>query len=416
MNSHDSKGKIPPRASLEQRILARASDPDTLSLLESFRELAHSDLGRQFFLLVGQEPDKVDEILSSQDRLASVVGGATLTLAEHGWAPSGRMPVDVYIDALAAMQQHGLEVAERILVDGWERQISVLGWLPSHLSGFGSDDPMYQALFQRRARLVRKALDHHVSGAYEASVPMLLTNIEGITTDVAAGRLFFSKQPQLMADVVDDATIAGLNEALPVVRAWFSLAAPNTVVSGTLSRHGVLHGRVLAYDTKLNSTKCVVLLAAVMEWAEPLARAEGLRRRLDREEQNAGSTEKDENGRRVDDREFKETQDALRYLRSCQIGWHKNLGHFRRDLLDVVQWSFERYGWQEDHGVNLEVSADGQSWWAWRRTPSGQVLGIGAVNDPHTPWFFDATTPPSGPPQPSPGWGSGPLCQSPNWS
>ncbi len=59
---------------------------------------------------------------------------------------------------------------------------------------------------------------------------------------------------------------------------------------------------------------------------------------------------------------------------------------------------FERAGLPEDHGISLEVSKDGQLWWAWRRTITGWHLGIGAIAPPPDEWFYEHPEPPAKPP------------------
>lgn len=109
--------------------------------------------------------------------------------------------------------------------------------------------------------------------------------IDGITADATlppkgrGGKMFFSPSGSKYVDVVDDATLAGMNAALPVARQHFMTEIRGTGVRGSLSRHGVMHGRELGYDTKAKSTKTFVLLAAVVEWAQPRIRAEIDRRR-----------------------------------------------------------------------------------------------------------------------------------------
>lgn len=247
-----------------------------------------------------------------------------------------------------------------------------------------------------------------------AAIPIVLAQIEGLTVDATGGKLFFSKKQGRQADVVDDHTIAGLQDGLPVVRAWFSQDEAVTTAGDSPSRHGILHGRVLGYDTKANSTKALVLLAAVMEWAEPRVEEEGRRRRQERETRNAGSREVDQWGRRVDDREFEATQRALQWLATCQLGWYQNLGRYRDDLLTDID-GFASQGLPKDHAVQLRVSADGQVWWAWRITPSGQVPGIGADGSPPNQWLYDAEAPPVNCPAAGPGWGEGPFSTPPNW-
>ena len=86
-----------------------------------------------------------------------------------------------------------------------------------------------------------------------------------------------------------------------------------------------------------------------------------------------GSHELDDEGRRLDRREFPETIRALHWLATCQMGWHRNRDRYRRDLLRVLGDDFTRHGLPTESGITLRVAPDGQSWYAWRRTVTLQV-------------------------------------------
>ena len=47
-----------------------------------------------------------------------------------------------------------------------------------------------------------------------------------------------------------------------------------------------------------------------------------------------------------------------------------------------------------DHGIHLQVSTDGQSWFGHRRTVAGWVLGIGSSGAPPNRYYFDGLEPP----------------------
>ncbi len=72
----------------------------------------------------------------------------------------------------------------------------------------------------------------------------------------------------------------------------------------------------------------------------------------------------------------------------------------------------------------MRVSEDGQAWWAWRVTPSGLVLGVGASASAPGPkypgevpavWTYEGDQPPTGPPGEDPAWGDGPFEFKANW-
>lgn len=120
-------------------------------------------------------------------------------------------------------------------------------------------------------------------------------------------------------------------------------------------------------------------------------------RERERLEQFAGAKGVDDDGRQLDQREFKETKRALQTLSSAQMGWYRNRGkRYRKKLLEILKPQFEAYGLPSDHGITLRVAKDKKSWWAWRRTTTGWCLGVGAIGPPPDEWLYDGPEPPSG--------------------
>lgn len=130
----------------------------------------------------------------------------------------------------------------------------------------------------------------------------------------------------------------------------------------------------------------------------------------------AGVDGVDDDGQRLDRREFEETTRALRWIATCQMGWGRRETGYRADILDVVG-DLTSHGIAGDGGIEVQVSSDGESWFAWRRTVTGWVFAIGAAGPPPDQWQFDGPEPPAGFPGESPEWGSDPQDYEagPNW-
>ncbi|MCY4499615.1 MAG: hypothetical protein OXC14_20320 [Rhodospirillaceae bacterium] len=153
----------------------------------------------------------------------------------------------------------------------------------------------------------------------------------------------------------------------------------------------------------------------VAEFLDALSRRE--QARLDAEERLrrfSGSQGQDDGGRRLDRREFAETTDALHWLATCQMGWHRNGGRYRRDLLRVLGNDFTGHGLPKESGITLHVAQDGQSWYAWRRTVTGWCFAIGAAGPPPDQWTYDGPEPPKGFPGKDSSWGDGPFADRVN--
>ena len=136
----------------------------------------------------------------------------------------------------------------------------------------------------------------------------------------------------------------------------------------------------------------------------------------DRLIRNAGLKGTDGQGRQLDQRGFEETRARLRQLLYAQMGWYRNHGgRYRPELLELLSDdNNNRHGLPADHGITIEVTPDGQSWWAWRRTITGWCFGVGAVEAPSDEWMYDGSEPPVGPPGEGQGWSKHGF-GSPNW-
>jgi len=110
----------------------------------------------------------------------------------------------------------------------------------------------------------------------------------------------------------------------------------------------------------------------------------------------AGVPGTDESGRQLDQREFRETCAALRWLATCEMGHYRTRKAYRGDLLPIVESHFERDGLPDDHGINVCFHPGGQSWYAVRQTVSGWWFGIGAAGPPPDQWLYDGSSPPVG--------------------
>ncbi len=126
----------------------------------------------------------------------------------------------------------------------------------------------------------------------------------------------------------------------------------------------------------------------------------------------AGNKGKRADGTLLDQREFEETKAALRWVETCHQGWYKDRGGYRKDLMDLLN-DLTRQGLPQDHGITMRVRKDGQSWYAWRRTPSGYVLGIGADKGRGNQWLYEGWNPPAGFPGKDTSWKL--FDTPPNW-
>ncbi len=141
-------------------------------------------------------------------------------------------------------------------------------------------------------------------------------------------------------------------------------------------------------------------------------RAAEKQKAADRLVRYAGVEGENEDGQRLDQREFQETKAAQQWLATMQMGWYQNRGNrYRPELLDML----DPDGLPEDHGIQLNVSDDGQAWWGWRRTVTGWCFAIGANQAPPDQWLYDGADPPNGFPGEDPVWGDRWGIDAKNW-
>lgn len=133
--------------------------------------------------------------------------------------------------------------------------------------------------------------------------------------------------------------------------------------------------------------------------------------------QYAGVDGVDADGRRLDRREFDDTVSALQWLHTCHMGWWRRERRYHTGLLAKISSHSDSHGLAPNEGYHEQVAANGESWYAWRRTITSWVFAIGANGEPPNQWTYDGADPPPGPPGEDPSWGSTPFTHdvSPNW-
>ena len=357
---------------------------------------------------------------TEQAALMDSMVDAVSLLVPRGWAVTN-MDTATVKNAVAAVRAGRPDEADDLLARQWEGGADWrLGRVSNRVRSMAAADEELNALFRERARLLDLAAEHHLAGRYDASVPVLLAHIEGIVIDVTGGKKYFTKAQGKKADVVNPQDIAGIEACMAALQVTYGENVDVTQASGSLSRHGVLHGRELAYDTRVNSAKTWSVMDAVVHWALPQSRALADAHRAERQAANAGSQNTDERGRRMDDREIAETRDMLRVLQTSAMGWHRQRGRFRDDLVGSVFGvkDFIKRALPADPGIVTMLGWDGQAVAYWRATASGWVLGLALVADGEhfQEYLFAGAHPPAGlPAEPGSGWGE-PFDIPPDWA
>jgi hypothetical protein len=290
----------------QRREIARrlsGDDTDLLAMSEAFQNPIVRGVAR----LLGIDVSRLDKPIEDIDRLLRGVDESLKRLSPLGWAVYSGVP-DAYSDAAAlAASGASSEEVDALLTDALSTE-SRLRITFSHVGSLaGQHAPTAEILWDRE-KLLRKALGFHLAEEYEAAILVVLSQIDGLASDVVGRKGFFSNSAKVF---VDDATLAGMPDSLSAVFRVINRDHASTKLSGELRRHAVIHGRELRYGTKTNSVKAFVLLGATIEWLKPRALELASERQAAEEGRWAGSDEVDERGRRRDRRGFDQASAAM---------------------------------------------------------------------------------------------------------
>ncbi len=122
---------------------------------------------------------------------------------------------------------------------------------------------------------------------------------------------------------------------------------------------------------------------------------------------NAGQQGVDEAGAQLDQREFKETWDALENIMLWFHGWYgKNVAGYDLAKIKQIMSLYDFKGLPSDHGITTHVSPDGESCYAMRKTVSGRVLAVGMHGHDYQYWHWDGDHKPGGYPGQGGDWGT----------
>jgi len=119
-------------------------------------------------------------------------------------------------------------------------------------------------IFKPRMQIIKDALNAHLEGKYTLSIPVLLTQVEGILWDIANIKegISFSKKNSRTSSMKSVLTNTSLKNYL----------FPNFIDYYTKkiyqenSRHGIMHGRSISYDSQEDSIKTILMLRVLLDY------------------------------------------------------------------------------------------------------------------------------------------------------
>lgn len=197
--------------------------------------------------------------IKEQSKIFEIPDKFNERFSELGWVAYESMSLEVMKDAIAKYDTEGAKVAEQFLANSYDADCLKWGILR-----FQGDQE-----FRRRIRLIELAKEDYLAERYHACIPLLLSLLDGIVNDI-------SKHVGFFADSVDMTvwdSMAAHETGLQVVASLFTKSRSKTNEKALTIpyRHGILHGRELAFDNKLVAAKVWAALFAVRDWADALA-------------------------------------------------------------------------------------------------------------------------------------------------
>lgn len=177
---------------------------------------------------------------------------ALLLLGRHGWYLDLNMPIPSLWDLKMALEEGKVQKVEDALIQYFE----------NHLDDI---ETSIVKIFPSRKQIIQAAFKAHRRQEYELSIPVFLSQTDGICKEVV-GEYFFIKQnkkprtalyiEQIAADTFRAALLSPLAQTLPISAS----EKERDVDFGELNRHMVLHGDSLDYGTRRNSIKAISLI------------------------------------------------------------------------------------------------------------------------------------------------------------
>lgn len=171
-------------------------------------------------------------------------------LIERGWYPDPRM-APIQIVMLSSWSDSDPDAVDEIMKNAYRE-------------GLESIEAKLVAEFPRRGPILRQAFDAHRDGKHFLSVPVLLTQADGIWRDRIDCNLFsggIGNAIGTLAELAEDANSREFVHALNTPDWPLALSKKDRPDNfSDLNRHLVLHGEAMDYGTEENSLRAIAFL------------------------------------------------------------------------------------------------------------------------------------------------------------
>ncbi len=201
--------------------------------------------------------NKYNSILKEYSCLKELPAKFNKIFANKGWIATDDFPVPVMEQAIKVFEEDGIDKAEVYLAD----QLTD--------SYFFDNIRRMKAIwiFEERRELIELAYNDHKEKRYHASVPVILSQIDGLMYDVA-GQSFYAQGKKLDIFKIKSQVTGIINKLDVIAKKMNESRYKNKNTPLTFPyRNSILHGREINYSNKLVSSKCFFNLFAIRPWA-----------------------------------------------------------------------------------------------------------------------------------------------------
>jgi hypothetical protein len=187
------------------------------------------------------------------DDLPSAIKFGVKTLSESSWYIHGNMTL-------------GLVQLADMLVDGQSDEVNTL--MVSYFENYVDEiETRLVSQYPKRKEILKAAFRAHRQQEYFLSIPVFLSQVDGICLDSLGGQYFRKTRKNIRkkrirsSDTFDSAFLSAFTSDSPI-----HASVDSNVQDEKFNRHLILHGMDCTYGTRINSFKCISLLNYFSEW------------------------------------------------------------------------------------------------------------------------------------------------------
>lgn len=210
-------------------------------------------MGQQFPDLA-QALNRVPELQIQLEDMASLPDEFNNHYSERGWIAYESMESSTLQLAVQLAREGKVDEGESMLVQYYHPE--KLKFKINLVRGVKEFGP--------RMRLIELAMEDYFAGRYHSSIPILLMMIDGVVNDITKDLGLFAENVDVSAWDSIAAHESGLGHLLTLIG-----KTRKKTNSGSIEipfRHGIMHGKELAYDNLVVAAKTWGLLFAVRDW------------------------------------------------------------------------------------------------------------------------------------------------------